>query len=342
MSDALLTIVVPTYNRAAYLQRLLQTLRTELDGLHDEVQVLVSDNASTDHTSSLLHSLKTQWPALIVQRNQSNLGADGNFCECMDRVETRYCWFIGDDDLPKVGVVRQIVTLLHKTSPTLVYMQSEWFASITGPGQGESVGALRADAMDALAFARRVHVWLTFISGVILDRSLLMQRLGKHTIRRFTGTSLVQLGWVLPLLQSDGHFIFINDRCMLATKDNTGGYPLLSVFGVGFARIANETFGRGSRMADILIGRSIVHYLPGLTWGARQAPSGRHSDEDPWPGMRAELGGWPMYWLLLVPLGQFPGWLAQPVYQAWRVFHRLSRELQKLREHVQLRRRSAR
>jgi hypothetical protein len=47
--------------------------------------------------------------------------------------------------------------------------------------------------------------------------------------------------------------------------------------------------------------------------------------------MRAQLGGRAMFWLLLVPLGRFPHWLAQPVYQAWRVFHRLSRDLLKLR-----------
>ena len=336
----LLTIIVPTYNRSNHLERLLQTLRTELDELHDTVDVLVSDNASTDRTPLLLESLKVEWPALIVRRNHSNLGADGNFCECIDRVETRYCWFIGDDDLPKRGVVPRIVALLRETSPTIVYMQSEWLGSIAGPDQGDPVGALRVETMDAITFARHVHVWLTFISGVVVDRALLIQRLDGHSIRRFTGTSLVQLGWVFPLLQGEGRFVFVSNRCILATKDNTGGYPLLTVFGVRFARIANETFGRGSRMAQILIGRTIVHYLPGLTWGARHAPSGRHSHENPWPDMRRELGGRPMYWLLLVPLGRFPGWLAQPFYQAWRIFHRLSRELQKLRERVPARHRA--
>ena len=46
----LLTIGIPTYNRAKFLRRLLEQLRTELAGLDGQVEVLVSDNASTDDT----------------------------------------------------------------------------------------------------------------------------------------------------------------------------------------------------------------------------------------------------------------------------------------------------
>ncbi|HEX4509955.1 MAG TPA: glycosyltransferase family 2 protein [Burkholderiaceae bacterium] len=330
-SFPVLTVIVPTFNRADCLALLLRTLREECVGLESAVQVLVSDNASTDRTPEVTAAAQVSCPELKVQRHPRNTGPDENFCSAIDRVETRWFWIIGDDDCPKRGVLARVVALLRERAPALLYMQSEWLNPVTGPDQGEPVGALHVEALDAAGFARRVHVWLTFISGVVVDRSRLGPDFRGAAPRRFTGTSLVQLGWALPALAGPGPFLFVHERCMLATKDNTGGYPLLTVFGAGFARIADETFGPGSRLARILIGRTIVNYLPGLLWGARHAPSGRHAAEDPWPAMRAQLGGRAMFWLLLVPLGRFPHWLAQPVYQAWRVFHRLSRDLLKLR-----------
>jgi abequosyltransferase len=330
-ASPLLTIIVPTYNRADNLALLLETLRVELAGLQEDVTVLVSDNASTDATPEVVAAARAAHPALLAQRHERNLGPDGNFCACVEHVSTRYFWIIGDDDLPKRGVIAKVVQLLRRTSPALVYLQSEWVNPIVGSEQGEPVGTLEAGVMDAEAFARRVNVWFTFISGVVVDRSLLVQELGPQSIRRFTGTSLVQLGWILPLLSHHHRFVFVSNRCVLATKDNTGGYPLMTVFGVRFARIVNDVFGRDSHFARLLIGGNILHYLPGLIWGARTAPSGRHDQEDVWPAMRAELGHRPLFWLLLMPLGRFPLWLAQPFYQTWRVFHRLHRDWARLR-----------
>ena len=331
-SSALLTIVVPTYNRADKLALLLATLCSELQGLDSDVTVIVSDNASTDHTAEVTRAMQAKWPALVVRRQAANVGADENFCSCVDLLSSRYFWIIGDDDLPKRGVVAQIVAVLRERSPWLVYMQSEWMTPVTGPDQGEPVGALRTRELDAAAFARQVHVWFTFLSGVVVDRMQLQQELEGQSVRRFSGTNLVQLGWVLPLLRTGGRFVFIADRCILATKDNSGGYGLLTVFGVNFARVVKASLGAGSSLADTLVGRSVAHYLPGLIWGGRQRWNKRHQAEDAWPAMRRELGHLPLFWLLLVPLGRFPRWLAQPFYQSWRVFHRVAREVQRLRD----------
>lgn len=331
MSGPLLTIVIPTYNRAENLELLLRVLQAELDGLEDAVQVLVSDNASTDRTPALTRDVQAGWPALLVQRHAQNLGPEENFCSGVERVESRYFWIIGDDDLPKRGVVAQLLALLNERMPALVYMQSEWVNPIVGPDQGESIGTLSVEMLGAIEFACRVHVWITFISSVIVDRTVLIRALSENTIRRFADTSLVHLGWVLPVLATNERLAFVNDRCILATKDNSGGYPLLTVFGVRFPRIVHEALGGDSRIGCALIDGNIAHYLPGLMWGARAATSGRHNAEDSWLEMRQQLGDRALFWLLLMPLGRFPRWLAQPFYQAWRVVSRLNREMQRLR-----------
>lgn len=338
MSAPLLTIIVPTYNRADHLSRLLQGLMEEVQDVSDDVVVLVSDNASTDHTASVNNLFRAKWPGLMVQRHETNLGPDGNFCSCVNRVSSRYFWIIGDDDCPKRGVVKRVVNLVRDHAPALLYMQSEWLNPVLGPDQGEPVAAFSAEWCDATEFACKVHAWLTFISGVVIDKERLRVSLGNHTIDRFTATNLVQLGWVLPLLSTTGPFAFVPETCILATKDNSGGYGLLTVFGVNFARIINESFGASSPLARRIIRENVVNYLPGLIWMSRFSTGRTHSVESPWPAMQKHIGHHPLFWLLLVPLGRFPQWLAHPFYLSWRIYQRLHRTWRRSNERTSTRR----
>lgn len=327
MSTPLLTIIVPTYKRSAQLEILLSTLRDETAAVSRQVTVYVSDNCSPDDTPEVIARLAADWPSLRSYRHATNIGPEGNFCHAVAAVQTRWFWIIGDDDLPKRGVVAQVVMLLARLQPALVYMQSEWINPVLRADQGEQFEKLRFRSMDARTFAKTVHVWVTFISGMIIDKQRLTAETDGHALDRFDNTSLIQLGWVLPLLKSGGPFLFVRERAILATKDNTGGYALLTVFGANFARIVKQTFGESSDLARTLIVGNLLHYLPGLIWGARnRAMTCHHTPEDPWPAMRREVGAHWLYWLLLVPLGRFPEWLAQPVFQSWRVFDRLQRE----------------
>lgn len=326
----LLTIAIPTYNRVAALRLLLQSLRAELEGLDGIVQIMVSDNASTDATPQLLQEMRAQWPAMIARSNPKNVGPESNFCECLDRIDSRYFWILGDDDMPKTGVIRRLAVLLTSQSPDLLYLQSEWVNPVTGPSQGVPVPELHCESLSQIDFARRVHVWCTFISGMVVNRERLLAALGGESIRRYVGSSLVQLGWVFPLLRNGTKFLFVSDPCVLATKDNTGGYALLTVFGTNFSRIVREAFREQPRIANMLIARNMSRYLPGIIWSSRTQSGQSFVAENPWPDLQNALGTKPLFWLLLLPLGRLPRYAALPFYQSWRVVNRLSRERDRL------------
>lgn len=327
MSVPLLTIIVPTYNRCSSLELLLRSLKYEVGALINEVEVYVSDNASTDATPAVIEQIRADWPTLVSYRQASNVGPDSNFIHSVDQVRSRWFWIISDDDLPKRGVVARVLAELRASQPALLYLQSEWVKQILSHDQGEPLGILRVSDMAAVDFAEAVHVWVTFISGMVIDKERLLTSLGGHSINRFEATNLAQLGWVLPLLRSDGPFLFISDRCILATKDNTGGYGLLTVFGVNFTRIVNDCFGATNPLARVLIRENVTKYLPPLIWGTRRSKSKiSHTFENPWADLKRELGCHVLYWALLMPLGRFPRWLAQPIYQIWRITNRIRRD----------------
>lgn len=320
----LLTIAVPTFNRAEHLRVLLRTLAQELRGLEDEVDVIVSDNAATDATPEVTAEFLRDWPAARLLRQEANIGPEKNFCECVERCDSRYFWIIGDDDVPRRGAVRLLLALLREQAPDLLFLDTAWVPRIDGSDQIGPIDRLPFEVLSREDFARRVHIHLTFISGVIVRFDGLHERAAAGAMRRYVGTSFPQLAWVLAQLDEGRRFIHVRERCMLATEGNTGGYAALTVFGANFPRIVGEMLQPHPQAAQRIVTRHLACYLPSLLWHVRftHAP-GRFTREDAWPAIRAQIGHHPLYWLYVLPVGRGPRWLAWLVYAVSRVLARM-------------------
>lgn len=299
----LLTIIVPTYNREACLTMLLDALTTELSGLQGRVDVVIGDNASADATPEVTTAFATRWAETRVLRHSENLGPDENFCRCVEAVRTPYFWIIGDDDLPRAGAIPLLIQLLETHAPDLVYLSSRWTATLSNHQEAGTVSSLKATLMERGAFARSVHVWTTFISGAIVKRELAPD----ESLRRFTGSLLVQLGWVLGALRCGRSFVHVAEPCVLATAGNTGGYGVLKVFGNNFQRVTREVFsGSASQrsLAEAIVLRTSIAFLPDLIWGVRQARLGAFDpNESIAANLEPQLGRSWTYRILIRPLG---------------------------------------
>ena len=107
----LLSICIPTYCRAAYLREVLESVIKALKGFEKEVEVIVSDNASTDHTDEVLAEFQTRSPHFRASRNSVNIGGEMNFFHVAHLAKGKYIWILGDDD--KVDLTL-IATLFEK------------------------------------------------------------------------------------------------------------------------------------------------------------------------------------------------------------------------------------
>jgi abequosyltransferase len=324
MRNKILTIAIPTFNRADSLSLLLRTLARDLRDLEDQIDIIISDNASSDNTFKTIEEFQAVWPMAKVLLSSINRGPEENFCQCIDRISTKYFWILGDDDLPKLGAIEKILHLLRNESPDLVYLQSEWYENISNASQGEMAGNIVYSKMGQFQFARRVNVWFTFISGMIVNFDSYKQNVDGMNIRRFTNTSLVQLGWVLPVLANGGKFLYIKTPCVLARQGNTGGYKLFKVFGNNFPTIVFESLQSDLKIARAICRRYAITFLPDLIWGARYGRVGDFVDEDPVRALRPKFGGTLTYRLLLLPVAYWPRPLAR---LSLAVAHLLSRLL---------------
>lgn len=108
----LLSIVVPTYNRAAYLTDLFDSIVAEIDGLdptlRSRVEVCVSDNASTDDTGGVVDRYRDRL-ALRYHRHPQNLGPDRNFLAAVALGTGTFCWLMGSDDAIETGGLAAVI-----------------------------------------------------------------------------------------------------------------------------------------------------------------------------------------------------------------------------------------
>lgn len=93
-TNKLLSITIPTFNRAPHLDYFLETHIPNLQ--KNNISVYISDNASTDNTKEIVQKWQTIYPNLNYHRNTENLGMDGNFEVALSLPSTDYIWLFGD------------------------------------------------------------------------------------------------------------------------------------------------------------------------------------------------------------------------------------------------------
>jgi glycosyltransferase involved in cell wall biosynthesis len=111
----LLTISIPTWNRAKLLDQLLNELCTDLlqYGLENKIQLLVSNNASEDNTELIIKKY-LEYPFITYNKNATNIGAKSNVLKSMELAQTPFVMFIGDDDRLSVKKLLAAVDDLEK------------------------------------------------------------------------------------------------------------------------------------------------------------------------------------------------------------------------------------
>jgi glycosyltransferase involved in cell wall biosynthesis len=94
----LLTIAIPTYNRAIFLAKQLERLKNQIQN-HGNVEILICDNCSSDNTKLIAQSFKQFSSNVTYIQQERNIGLDGNILSCYENAKGKYIWFLSDDDI---------------------------------------------------------------------------------------------------------------------------------------------------------------------------------------------------------------------------------------------------
>jgi glycosyltransferase involved in cell wall biosynthesis len=94
MADPIVTVCIPTYNRASLLKGAIGSV---LSQTFQDFKLLIVDNASEDETEAVVRSFDDS--RIIYERNARNIGVRGNEDRCLTLATGRYITILPDDDL---------------------------------------------------------------------------------------------------------------------------------------------------------------------------------------------------------------------------------------------------
>lgn len=125
-SHPLLTIAIPTWNRARDLERCVACLAPQVESADREVEILIADNASTDATAETIASLEAQYSFVRHVRNAANIGPDRNYLVLFEQAAGDYVWLLGDDDFMADGALKACLDEIEQSQPDLLVTNYEF------------------------------------------------------------------------------------------------------------------------------------------------------------------------------------------------------------------------
>lgn len=125
MSKPILSIAIPTYNRAEILKETLDALETEID---PSWEIVISNNCSDDNTCQVIEDFSTRWKLLRGVTLKKNVPAMSNIDAALRLASGKYIYLLSDDDrLIPDGISRAVEMLEHNEQMVGVYgNHKEW------------------------------------------------------------------------------------------------------------------------------------------------------------------------------------------------------------------------
>lgn len=180
MSSPLLSIVIPTRERADTLRYALQSCVTQD---YADAEFLICDNASTDDTEAVVRSFNDPRIRLINPGRRVSMRENWEFA--LDHTSGQYITFIGDDDAVMPHALAKLAELFAAENVDAVKWQSPtyyWPQSGTSiAGQitlkfGNRVASVNsAAALNALRWGYLYYTFLPMIYHGALSRRLIDQ-----------------------------------------------------------------------------------------------------------------------------------------------------------------------
>lgn len=297
----LLTIAIPTYNRAAYLDLCLANIFGQIKGFEEDVEIYISDNCSPDATSAVVAKYRERGYPLTYSRNTENIGATPNFIKCFKGASGKYVLIFGDDDILVEGALSKMLALLRVGTYGVVTLSAYGFKDAYVPRRVESCRALIYK--DCRAFFDKTHVFMTYLSGNIINREFVPADL---PLDLFAKTNLPQLTWFIPAALSAPVNAYLEGGLVAGKENNSGGYQICNVFGNTFEDIFNYFIGRGADPAVFAAvkNKMVTDFFPSNLYTARA--NGRFEKEDSFTMLRPIYGRDPRFWLFVVPVIKLP------------------------------------
>jgi len=205
MQNNLLSICIITYNRPELLKNTIDKFISQCRKYN--IPIYVSDNSNNLETSVIIEELKLSYEYLYYNKNELNLGFDGNILTVVNKADTKYCWLFGDDDLIEensIDIVMHTITFnygvifingsTHNNDFSKIISKKHWFICENTYYNNENIEQAFNDLV----------LYSSFIGSLIINRELWIN----VDYTKYCKTGFVHVGIVFEyLMKTDAFYI---------------------------------------------------------------------------------------------------------------------------------------
>jgi glycosyltransferase involved in cell wall biosynthesis len=155
-----LSILLPVYNVAPFLQACVESILAQLPA--QGVEVLLLDDASTDESGRICGDLAAMQPdRLRVLVHDRNRGLSAARNTLLEAATGRYFWFVDPDDLMLPGAISALQIIVDAHEPDIVLCNYRRLGNVISTFSGpERISSTSRDALIRGLFKRgRLHAW---------------------------------------------------------------------------------------------------------------------------------------------------------------------------------------
>ena len=255
----LLSICIPTHNRADMLRQALDSIIPQV--ADHEAEIVVVDNASSDETPALVGEYVRRQTSMRYIRQQENVGFDRNIITCIEQARGRYISLFSDDDLALPGAFQRVLQEIARGDPAIICLNLYPFQgdhylrgySPTGPKRD----IVFRNGKEFFLFAR-----LGFLSVLTLRADY---------ARRFISSVRVGLGYAHTdiaariALSMQGPFLFIGTQMVAARAPSRPSYDAISSIHIHSAEFLHNLESEGL-LASKDTRHMLVYLVKGRLW----------------------------------------------------------------------------
>jgi len=153
----LLSICIPTFNRAEYLDKSLSSIVSQKEFINEDVELVISDNASTDNTEEIVKKYQVQYKNIFYSKNEENI-SDKNFPTVIGKAHGIFRKLCNDTLIFSNGSIKHILGIIKenfKERPVLFFMNNM--------NKGKQKKKYITNNFDS--FVKIVSFWTTWIGG---------------------------------------------------------------------------------------------------------------------------------------------------------------------------------
>ncbi len=229
----ILSICIPTYNRAEYLARTLDSIiaqpRFQSTG---DVEVIISDNCSTDDTQNVVNKYIEQYGNKIRYfRNNENI-YDKNLELAMARGQGVFLKAHNDTLIVRDGTLDKMCSFIEK------YIKTKHIIFFLNKANSNTVHEFN----NANDFISHISIYSTWIGGFGLWKSDFDKING---FSRFAKQKLPQTDVLFSLMEIKNYFAVMDDILFdVQSVPNKGGYNIAEVFGNNYMILLRRILGK--------------------------------------------------------------------------------------------------